>query len=325
MAGPNGSGKTSVIEALQDELPAGHQQSLLPELIINPDIIRKLPETLELARAHDLHPDRAAQRVAFLHRQQAMETRQPFAFETVMSHPSKLAELAELRAAGYSVQLIFVTTKHPDINVRRVVYRVRSNTTTGHDVPENKTRERYARTMALLPPAIEHADDARLYDNSYDRQLYTRQASIAQEDAEDGAGIRQFRVVLTAKPEQWVRDALHAVQQRQIERERYLAYATEHSLHIQSANTVHGSYQGSCVDLGSSNFFGTVAVMDGRPILTLHDFSSFTPPQSTALRHLINAGDLTVVYSTMNEPQIARWLAEESPAPKPPIKIVTIH
>lgn len=61
MAGPNGSGKTSVIEALQDEFPAGDQQPLLADLIINPDIIRKLPETLEreqylaYATEHGLH------------------------------------------------------------------------------------------------------------------------------------------------------------------------------------------------------------------------------------------------------------------------------
>nr|WP_255701924.1 zeta toxin family protein [Bordetella sp. LUAb4] len=304
MAGPNGSGKTSVIGALQDEHPARRQESLLPDLIINPDIVRKLPETLELARTDGSHPDRAAQRVAYLHRQRAMETQQPFAFETVMSHPSKLAELAELRAAGYSVQLIFVTTKHPDINVRRVAYRVRSNTTTGHDVPENKTRERYERTMALLPAAIEHANESRLYDNSYDGQLYTRQASIAQEDADDVAGTRQFRIVLTATPENWVRDAINALQLRQVERDQYRAYATGHGLYIQPADTVHGIYQGLSVDLGSSNFFGIVAENGGRPTLTLHDFLSFTTQQSNTLRDLLNAGDLSIAYSKNNEPKI---------------------
>jgi predicted ABC-type ATPase len=71
------------------------------------------------------------------------------------------------------VQLLFVSTNSPDINVRRVAYRVKTGTTTGHDVPEDKTRSRYDRTTALLPAAVELADQAFLYDNSYDGRGYT--------------------------------------------------------------------------------------------------------------------------------------------------------
>ncbi|MFC4277932.1 zeta toxin family protein [Achromobacter aloeverae] len=322
MAGPNGSGKTSVIQAIEAEYRKRSQDSL-PNVIINPDVIRKLPETLDLARAEGLHPDRAAQKVAFLHRQRAMEAGQAFAFETVMSHPTKLAELAELRAAGYAVQLVFISTKNADINVRRVAYRVRTRTTTGHDVPEDRTRERYARTMALLPAAIEHADHARLYDNSYDGQPYTRQASIEQEDVGHLAGARRFRIALTGTPEQWVLDAIKALELRQAERDQCNAYAAEHGFQIQAADTVRGSYQGTHVDPGVSGFFCTVADADDRQVLTLHDFSSFTPRQVSELKSRPTAGDLSIAYSMTHEPKIGLPLgATPGKQPSPRFKIV---
>jgi predicted ABC-type ATPase len=41
-----------------------------------------------------------------------------------MSHVSKVLILEKAKKAGYVVNLIFVTTSHPNINVKRVKYRV---------------------------------------------------------------------------------------------------------------------------------------------------------------------------------------------------------
>jgi predicted ABC-type ATPase len=80
-----------------------------------------------------------------------------------MSHPSKLNIFKQAKEAGYRVQLFFLATSDPQINVARVRGRVREG---GHNVPEDKIIERYYRSLALLPLAIENADLVDLYDNT---------------------------------------------------------------------------------------------------------------------------------------------------------------
>jgi predicted ABC-type ATPase len=90
-------------------------------------------------------------------------TRQSFAFETVMSHPSKLIQLQQAKAVGYMVEVYYVSTIDPRYNILRVADRVNAG---GHDVPPNKVVERYYRSLSLLPLAIEIADRVTLVDNT---------------------------------------------------------------------------------------------------------------------------------------------------------------
>jgi hypothetical protein len=85
-----------------------------------------------------------------------------------MSHPARLSELLVLKERGYHLLLTFITTDDPERNVERVALRYRTGTTTGHYVPPEKVRERYHRTLALLPRAAELADTVFVYDNSVD-------------------------------------------------------------------------------------------------------------------------------------------------------------
>jgi len=149
IAGPNGSGKSTLTDALM--AAPGVE---LPALYINAD---------ELQRKQKIPSAAVAQRKAAQARARACAKRRDFMFETVMSHPSKLAELQQARAGGYRVTIHFVSTRHADINVQRVALRVAAG---GHPVPEARTRQRYARTMALAPLAIGHADEALVFDNS---------------------------------------------------------------------------------------------------------------------------------------------------------------
>lgn len=64
---------------------------------------------------------------------------------------------------GYEVQCIYVLTCDENINVARVKARYASG---GHDVPEDKIRVRYHRTLALLPKVIAVCDKTLVYDNS---------------------------------------------------------------------------------------------------------------------------------------------------------------
>ncbi len=63
-AGPNGSGKTSVVQAMIEEDAQSGRPIIMPELVINPDAIRKLPEIADVARAEHKRLDEAAQQVS---------------------------------------------------------------------------------------------------------------------------------------------------------------------------------------------------------------------------------------------------------------------
>lgn len=96
-------------------------------------------------------------------RRKLVEQKISFSFETVMSHPDKIEFLKFAKANGFRTYLYFVATEDPDINVDRVRIRVASG---GHPVPEEKIRERYYRSIALLFNALEQSDRAYIFDNS---------------------------------------------------------------------------------------------------------------------------------------------------------------
>ena len=98
-------------------------------------------------------------------RQKLLEQKTSFTFETVMSHPSKVALLAQAQEAGYRTYLYFVATDDPAINISRVRNRVRQG---GHAVPEDRIETRYHRSLDLLMEAIWHTDRAYVFDNSGD-------------------------------------------------------------------------------------------------------------------------------------------------------------
>ena len=85
-----------------------------------------------------------AQVIADFIKRKLLSERKKFSFETVFSHPSKIDFMREAVQAGYKVYLYFVSTESPDINVFRVSARKKKG---GHDVPENKIRSRYQRSM----------------------------------------------------------------------------------------------------------------------------------------------------------------------------------
>jgi predicted ABC-type ATPase len=104
--------------------------------------------------------------VAFLAdfiRNSLLEQTDRFSFETVMSHPSKLDFMRQAKERGFKVYLYFVSLPNPELNLLRVKTRVEQG---GHDVKEDKVKERYARTMSLLLDAMKIADNAYIFDNS---------------------------------------------------------------------------------------------------------------------------------------------------------------
>ncbi|HEY2436148.1 MAG TPA: AAA family ATPase [Solirubrobacteraceae bacterium] len=150
VVGPNGSGKTTfVTEFLALELPG--------YAYVNADEIAKARWPADPgAHAYD------AAQVAAETRAHLIAGGRPFIAETVFSHPSKLEEIRAAREAGYRV-VLHVMLVPEELAVRRVAYRVQAG---GHDVPEDKIRERYRRLWRLVARAVSLADRAVVYDNS---------------------------------------------------------------------------------------------------------------------------------------------------------------
>lgn len=195
VAGPNGSGKSTLIAALRSDQVVGLH---LPAEYVNAD---------DLQRQHRLE-DRAAQRMAAVLRAHALSERRDLMFETVMSHPGKLAEMQRARAAGYEVHLHFLATDDPAINLARVALRVAAG---GHDVPRERVVQRYARTLALAPSAIALADQAYVYDSSVPTAGLQLQARL----------VGQRLIALGgASPRPWVDALMAAVDERAEELER---------------------------------------------------------------------------------------------------------
>jgi predicted ABC-type ATPase len=154
IAGPNGAGKSTITQRFRDN-------NLLPNNYINPDeIVLNMTEVVDpIERVY------AAAREADRQRQELLLARESMAFETVMSHSSKIEFAIAARAAGYRVTLIFVGVVSAEISILRVKQRVANG---GHDVPRQKIVDRYDRVMSLLPQAIRAVDRALLFDNSDD-------------------------------------------------------------------------------------------------------------------------------------------------------------
>ena len=152
LAGPNGSGKsTFVARVLQ---PVTH----LP--FVNADEIaaERWPGA-ELEHAYQ------ASRAAADLRRRMLARGESFITETVFSHHSKVALVTQAVAFGYLVNL-HVMLVPADLAVARVGERVRRG---GHQVPEEKIRERYARLLKLVVEARAMADRSTFYDNAKTR------------------------------------------------------------------------------------------------------------------------------------------------------------
>jgi len=80
-----------------------------------------------------------------------------------MSHDSKVEFMCEAQNQGFRTYLYFISTDSPDINVHRVAARVKLG---GHNVPEDRIRDRYYRSLERLARAIQCSNRAYLFDNS---------------------------------------------------------------------------------------------------------------------------------------------------------------
>lgn len=155
IAGPNGSGKTTVTERLKRDKWSEDVEYLNPD-----DIARDRFGDWNSGSAVKQAADWAAAR-----RQELLLQGMGIAFETVFSAPDKVDFLLSAKLRGYFVRMFFIGTSDPRINAARVADRVMRG---GHTVPIEKIISRYTKSLANLAPAIELADRVYVYDNSVD-------------------------------------------------------------------------------------------------------------------------------------------------------------
>lgn len=196
-AGPNGSGKTSLIEQIEKDFNIGFfinadivqailnkkkfldiseyssdqlKQEDWDEFISKQDFRRtgsvefpklKIRENI-IVTEQDINSYHAAIICDFF-RRKLIQSEDNFSFETVMSHSSKIDFLKKTREQGFKTYLYFICTQDPEINIMRVKNRALKG---GHDVPNEKIVKRYYRSLELLSDAFKLADRAFILDSS---------------------------------------------------------------------------------------------------------------------------------------------------------------
>jgi len=155
IAGPNGSGKTSITSQILKH------EWVKDCVYINPDNIAQE----EFGNWNSPEAVMKAAKIATERREHCIENKLSLVFETVLSATDKIDFLNRAKKAGYFIRLFFVGTDHPSINASRIAYRVLEG---GHDVPISKIISRYTKSISNCCVAANLADRLYIYDNSED-------------------------------------------------------------------------------------------------------------------------------------------------------------
>ena len=157
-AGPNGSGKSTVTKGFD----------IVGEYI-NADEIKKEKNCSDLE---------AAQFATAL-REDAVYNMRSFTFETVLSSSRNVELLKKAKNFGYQIEIVYVLTADPQINVSRVAQRVKNG---GHDVPMDKIISRYYKSLNSISKIIQIADVMWVVDNSTEKAeliIYSKENRIS--------------------------------------------------------------------------------------------------------------------------------------------------
>lgn len=96
-------------------------------------------------------------------RQNMLNIVQQFTIETVLSDSRKIEYIKQAKELGYRIYLYFVSTRDVEINIKRVAQRVSLG---GHDVPIDKIKKRYDKSIENLYGVLKLCDRAYIFDNS---------------------------------------------------------------------------------------------------------------------------------------------------------------
>lgn len=153
IAGPNGSGKTTVTQQFL------HHEWSEGIIYINPDQVAK-----------DVFGDWNSKETVLKAakycedwRERCLTEKTSFVFETVFSAEDKINFLYRAKEAGFFIRVFFISTSHPSINAARIANRVIEG---GHDVPIPKIISRYYKSILNCEMIAPLVDRLYVYDNS---------------------------------------------------------------------------------------------------------------------------------------------------------------
>jgi predicted ABC-type ATPase len=105
--------------------------------------------------------------------ERAIVERCNFAMETTLGGHTLAALLEKAILAGIEVRVWYVGLESPELHIARVRSRVERG---GHDIPEAKIRERYARSIWNLIQLLPKLTEVFVYDNSEEADPHSRHA-----------------------------------------------------------------------------------------------------------------------------------------------------
>lgn len=155
IAGPNGSGKTTITSKIL------RHEWMEDAVYVNPDQVAQ-------ERYGDWNSEEAVMKAVLYCEQQredCLRNAKSLIFETVLSSDGKIDFIRRAHSAEYFIRMFFVATKHPSINAARIAQRVMEG---GHDVPIAKVISRYYKSIINCKRCISLADRVYIYDNSID-------------------------------------------------------------------------------------------------------------------------------------------------------------
>ena len=161
VAGPNGSGKTTITERLLTHSWTDNATH------INPDIIAQE----QFGGWNNKEAVLKAANHAEEMRHNCIKNQQNFIFETVFSTQEKLDFIQQVIDAEYFVRLFFIATDSYKINEERIKIRMLKG---GHTVPAEKIKSRYSKSIDNCSKVINLVDRAYIYDNSENSELLFR-------------------------------------------------------------------------------------------------------------------------------------------------------
>lgn len=166
VAGPNGSGKTTFVNEIKNELPNYGVRLTF----INADNIAAAIRAGEIDRDELVTSvELQAAQMADAQLDEYIASGSSVMIETVLSSDKYRSRVESALTNDFKFSLFYVYTQNPEINVERVANRVALG---GHDVPKEKIIGRYHRSIAqMLDFFVDHTDFSLFFDNSGDGEL----------------------------------------------------------------------------------------------------------------------------------------------------------
>lgn len=155
IAGPNGSGKSTLVEAGVVQQVLGTNLISLNADVRTKEILDKDPSASDANLSAAIEIDA---RVA-----NCIEQGDSFLVETVLSSDKYVDDIQRALSLGYQVGVIYICLATAEDSVRRVALRRASG---GHDVPTDRIRARWFRSIAMLGRIASVVHRLYVFDNS---------------------------------------------------------------------------------------------------------------------------------------------------------------